>query len=81
MSERKRKIKSGHSKGRMLTPKQERFVQELIKGKSQREAYKIAYPSSKKWKNESIDSKASNLFKNVKVRTRYEELQKKTYLR
>ena len=71
-------IKSGHSKGRMLTTKQERFVQELIKGKSQREAYKIAYPASKKWKDESIDSKASNLFKNVKVRTRYEDLKKKT---
>lgn len=78
MSERERKIKSGHSKGRMLTTKQERFVQELIKGKSQREAYRIAYPASVKWKNENVDSKASNLFKNVKVKTRYEELKKKT---
>lgn len=78
MSERERKIKSGHSKGRMLTTKQERFVQELIKGKSQREAYRIAYPASVKWKNENVDSKASNLLKNAKVRTRYEELKKKT---
>ena len=78
MKKDKRMIKNGHSKGRMLTTKQERFVQELIKGKSQREAYRIAYPASKKWKDENVDSKASNLLKNVKVRTRYEELKKKT---
>ena len=71
-------IKSGHSKGRMLTTKQERFVQELIKGKSQRQAYRIAYPSSKEWKDEAVDSKASTLFKNDKVRQRYDELYKKT---
>lgn len=71
-------IKSGHSKGRMLTTKQERFVQELIKGKSQRQAYRIAYPSSEKWKDASVDQKASTLFANVKVKSRYEELKKKT---
>ena len=71
-------IKSGHSKGRMLTTKQERFVQELIKGKSQRQAYRIAYPSSKGWKDEAVDSKASTLFKNDKVKQRYDELYKKT---
>ena len=78
MTEIKRKIKSGHSKGRMLTTKQERFVQELIKGKSQREAYKIAYPTSKKWKETAIDSQASRLFNNSMVHARYEELHKKT---
>ena len=57
----------------MLTTKQEMFVQELIKGKSQREAYKTAY-DCEKMKDENIDSKASNLFANVKVRARYEEL-------
>ena len=72
-------IKSGHSKGRMLTTKQERFVQELIKGKSQREAYKIAYPASKKWKKDNaVDSKASQLFNDAKIKQRYEELKKKT---
>lgn len=78
MRERKRMIDNGHSKRGMLTTKQERFVQELIKGKSQREAYKIAYPNSQKWKPENIDSAASNLLKNNKVSTRYEELKKKT---
>ena len=62
----------------MLTTKQERFVQELIKGKSQREAYKIAYPTSKKWKETAIDSQASRLFNNSMVHARYEELKKKT---
>ena len=70
-------IKSGHSKGRMLTQQQERFVQELIKGKNQREAYKIAYPKSQKWKESAVDSQASRLFKNSKVSARYEELHRK----
>lgn len=60
----------------MLTTKQEKFVQNLVKGMSQRTAYKKAY-NTKKWKNEVIDSKASTLFKNGKVRERYEQLIKK----
>ena len=57
-----------------LTDKQERFVQELIKGKSQREAYRIAYPRSVKWKNSAVDQNASKLLKNAKVLPRYNEL-------
>lgn len=78
MAKKKRIVKSGHSKGRMLTNKQEKFVQELVKGKSQREAYKIAYPASQKWKPSAVDSQASRLLANSKVRTRYEELKKIT---
>ena len=62
----------------MLTNKQERFVQELIKGKSQRDAYKIAYPNSKKWKDNSVDREASVLLKKPKVSQRFEELKRKT---
>lgn len=61
----------------MLTSKQEKYVQNLIKGMSQREAYKDAYPTSKKWKETAIDSQASILFKNSKVLDRYNELQGK----
>ena len=61
----------------MLTPKQEKYVQNLVKGMSQREAYKNSYDASK-MKDETIDSKASILFKEDKVRKRYEELIKKT---
>lgn len=57
-----------------LTDNQEKFVQELIKGKSQREAYKSAYPKSTKWTDNAIDSRASRLFKSDKVLTRYNEL-------
>lgn len=64
-----------------LTQKQERFVQELIKGKSQRQAYRIAYPSSKKWKDNVVDVKASELLKNGKVSVRYNELRGKVIKR
>ena len=56
-----------------LTTKQELFVQSLIQGYSQREAYKMAYEADN-MKNETIDSKASILFKTEKIRARYEEL-------
>lgn len=61
----------------MLTPKQEIFVASLVKGNSQRQAYIEAYPNAAKWKDESVDSKASNLLKTDKVQTRYQELLKK----
>lgn len=57
----------------MLTAKQETFVQELVKGKSQREAYRAAY-NADRMKDATIDSKASILFKNGKIRARYSEL-------
>lgn len=60
-----------------ITPKQELFVQGLIKGLSQRQAYIEAYPRASKWKESTVDSKASVLFKNGKVLERYQELQKK----
>ena len=56
-----------------LTDNQERFVQELIKGKSQREAYRTAY-SKCKATDKTVDEKASKLFKVDKVRTRYDEI-------
>jgi hypothetical protein len=59
--------------GLMLTTKQEVFVQKLIEGCSQRESYKFAYEADN-MKNETIDSKASILFKTEKIRARYEEL-------
>lgn len=57
-----------------LTPKQEKFVQGIVSGKlSQREAYKQAYNTSR-MKDKSIDEKASELFNNVKVKSRYKTL-------
>ena len=60
-----------------LTIKQENFVQELIKGKTQRQAYYSAYPNSKKWKEETTDQAASRLFANSKVVARYNSLMDK----
>lgn len=60
-----------------LTINQERYVRELLEGKSQRQAYIAAYPKAANWKPEIVDSKASTLFANGKVRERYDELQAK----
>lgn len=57
-----------------LTEKQEIFVQSLVKGYSQRQSYLKAYPHRTKWKENSLDSAASTLLKNVKVRKRYDDL-------
>lgn len=61
----------------MLTPKREKFALALHKGLSQREAYREAYPTSKKWKDSSVDSEANKLAKNTEVILRLEELKEK----
>ena len=58
-----------------VTPKQEAFLDGLMKGKSQRQAYLDAYPERANWKKESIDISASRLLNdNAKVALRYQEL-------
>jgi len=57
-----------------LTDKQEKFVQGLIAGKSQRESYRAAYPSSLKWTDKTVDEAACRLMKNSKVLARYDEI-------
>lgn len=59
---------------REITAKQEIFLQGLMEGKSQRQAYIAAYPAAVDWQPSSVDSQASNLLKMPKVSTRYEEL-------
>lgn len=56
-----------------LTQKQEKFVQALISGKSQREAYKEAYNAAN-MKDSTVDSNACRLLNNSKVAARYNEL-------
>lgn len=60
-----------------LTVKQEKFVQGLINGLSQRQAYKNAFDTSN-MKDETIDNKAYLLLKKGEVRARYDELIKKS---
>lgn len=59
-----------------LTKKQEKFVAELLKGKSQHDAYKAAYDTSR-MKDSSIDVNASKLAKSAKVALRLEQLRTK----
>lgn len=57
----------------MLTLKQEKFVQGLLDGLSQRESYRKAY-NCETWTDNAIDISASRLFNNAKVALRYSEL-------
>ena len=58
----------------MLTSKQEKYVQGLVAGLSQRQAYIQAYPKASDWKENSVDRQASTLLKNPKVLARYNDL-------
>lgn len=57
----------------MLTPKQEKFVRNLVKGMSQREAYKNSY-DAKNMSDKVIDNEASLLFNSREIAVRYKEL-------
>ncbi|RAN53776.1 terminase [Dolosigranulum pigrum] len=61
-----------------LTVKQENFVQGLVAGLSQRQAYIEAGYKTDNMTNASIDSVASRMLKNVKVLSRYRELLKES---
>ena len=60
----------------MLTPQQEKFAQAVAGGKSQADAYRDAYPKSKKWKDSSVYAQSSALMADSKVSIRVEELRK-----
>ena len=59
-----------------LTPKQEKFIQNIVAGMSQRQAYKESY-NAENMTDETIDVQASILFNNDKVAIRYKELMEK----
>lgn len=59
-----------------LTPKQERFIQNIVSGMTQRQAYKEAY-NAENMKDETIDTEACLLFNDQKVSKRYRELMDK----
>jgi phage terminase small subunit len=58
----------------LKSEKQEKFVQGLAKGLSQRVAYRAAFPSSANWKDSTVDVKACELAKNDKILVRLQEL-------
>jgi phage terminase small subunit len=57
----------------MLTAKQEKFVQGIIEGMSQADAYRSAY-SVKRMTNKSIHEAASRLLKDSKIASRVKEI-------
>lgn len=69
-------MKEGENLASKLTFKQEKYIQELVKGKSQREAYKAAY-NTNKMSDKTIDEKASRLLSQGKVRARYNQLRER----
>lgn len=50
------------------------FCQEILSGKTNRDAYKIAYPNARSWKDSSVDVAASKLYHTDEVKGRLEEL-------
>ena len=59
-----------------LTPKQERFIQNIVSGMTQREAYKNSY-NTENMKDETIDKEACLLFNSPKIAERYRDLMDK----
>lgn len=60
----------------MLTAKQEAFVQNIVKGMSQADAYRSAYPNQR-MSDKTVWETASKLMNNPKVVTRLKELRDK----
>lgn len=57
-----------------LTEREEKFVEGLVLGKSQRESYKNAF-NCKNCKDKTVDEKASRLFNTGKIKARFKQLQ------
>ena len=60
--------------GGKLTRNQEIFVQAVMAGHGQSEAYKIAYPKANNWTPQAVATEASRLIRKPHVAARYEEL-------
>lgn len=59
----------------LTNKRHERFVQNLINGMSQYDAYIDVYPKSKTWKRNSIDTAAYKLAASAEISHRFSELQ------
>jgi len=55
--------------------KHEAFVQALFSGKSQRVAYREAFPNAEKWADKTVDNRAYELANDREILGRLEELQ------
>ena len=59
-----------------LTAKQQIFVNEIAKGKTQREACILAYPKARNWNINTVDVRATALMKNEAVKEALQNLNK-----
>lgn len=60
--------------GVLSNAKNEKFAQGIFEGLSQRKAYRAAFPSSVKWKDSTVDSRASELYNTSEILGRLKEL-------
>ena len=67
-------ISSKAKKGARLSPRQESFTLGLLKGQTQRQAFREAYPASVSWADTAVDTRASKLFCSELVQQRYHAL-------
>ena len=58
--------------------KHEMFVQKWHELDNKSEAYRLSHPASLRWKEATVNSKASTLSKDEKILARYNELQEQT---
>ena len=58
----------------LKNPRWETFAQAMTEGCSQWVAYRKAFPNSEKWKDKTVDNRASELWGVREIRGRYEEL-------
>ena len=61
--------------GGKLTRQQEMFVQAIMAGHGQSEAYRIAYPKSNNWTPQAVATEAYRMMKKPQIAARIEELQ------
>jgi hypothetical protein len=62
------------SNTKQLTLRQEKFIQNILKGNTRYDAYVSAYPKALKWDRNIVDITAYNLLKTHKIFIRYTEL-------
>lgn len=67
--------KEGDNMAVLENARHEKFVQCLLTGMSQRKAYREAFSQSRKWKDNTVDSRACELANNSEILGRYKELQ------
>jgi hypothetical protein len=65
-------------KTRGLTPAHARFAREVSRHGNQSEAYRVAFPKSRKWKQEAVAVSASRLMDNPNVAVMVEKLRAET---